>query len=166
MNGDSDAADRCNGGPGADVEYSCVNIQRTRVHARKEHLTRAYQSSCYQSVSFVGVDAAVWLHEFENGAVGIIDNRTGSNVNINGTNKRDLILVIVTTIGSGGNGGDDCTCYAGNDDIDGELGNDEIYGGNGNDELKGGWGKLIRIFGSGAESHIDGDANDTLWWHW
>ena len=139
LNGDSDT-DRCNGGPGADVEYSC------------EHT--AHESACTERAFdeglpelpnivgvFCGVDAAVWLHEFENGAVGIIDNRTGSNVNINGTNKRDLILLNsqhnrpkAATIIYG---------YDGNDDIDGELGNDEIYGGNGNDELKGGWGKTV-----------------------
>ena len=160
LNGDSDT-DRCNGGPGADVEYSC------------EHT--AHESACTERAFdeglpelpnivgvFCGVDAAVWLHEFENGAVGIIDDRTGSNVNINGTNKRDLILGNSQHNRIRGNGGDDCIYgYDGNDDIDGELGNDEIYGGNGNDELKGGWG-TDRIFGE-AGDYIDGDAaNDTL----
>ena len=162
LNGDTDT-DRCNGGPGSDVEYSC------------EHT--AHESACTERAfdqglpelpnivgTFCGVDAAVWLYEFENGAVGIIDNRSGSNVNINGTSKRDLILGNSQDNRIRGNGGDDCIYgYDGDDDIDGELGNDDIFGGNGNDDLRGGWG-TDRIYGEAGLDEIDGDAgNDVLY---
>lgn len=160
LNGDADT-DRCNGGPGADVEYSCEHTAHESACTERAFDQGLPELPNIEGV-FCGVDASVWLHEFENGAVGIIDDRTGSNVNITGTSKRDLILGNSQNNRIRGNGGNDCIYgYDGDDDIDGELGNDDIYGGNGNDKLKGGWG-TDRIYGEAGADQIDGDAGDDI----
>lgn len=155
--------DRCNGGPGLDTEVNCEFT--------------AHESACTESAfnaglpplpnitgSFCGKSAAIWLNEFLDGAVHIIDNRSGSNVNITGTSKPDLILGNAQGNNINGKGGDDCIYgYDGNDDIDGGNGNDYVFGGNGNDEIKGGWGN-DHLYGENGADDVDGDAGgDSIW---
>jgi len=154
LNGEGNT-DRCNGGPGLDTEVSCEYT------AHESACTEAAFNSGLPVVpnitgSFCGTDSSVWITEYLNGAVTIIDNRLGSNVNITGTAKPDLILGNSQGNRIKGKGGNDCIYgYAGNDDITSDLGNDIIYGGIGADKIDGGMGNDT-IFGEEGNDTLDG----------
>ncbi len=157
------AEDRCNGGSGSDTEVNCEYVANENA-CTESAFDQGLPVVPPLSGTFCGIPASTWTNLLIDGAVTIIDNSAGSNINIVGTSLPDLIIGNSQSNNIQGKGGNDCIYGgAGNDTIDGDSGNDTIFGEAGNDVLRGGLGADTLHGGLGSDD-IKGDSgNDTLW---